>query len=122
MFDKIAGRHETQPALSRFLLYSNLYWLVQHYFSVRRLPYEGEKAAFARFETHEPRVLHLLGEVYMERDLQRRITLARELNDLVLSPAGGLWQNGEVLAFGTEARVDLQRAGRAEFAYLSGES
>ena len=122
VFDKIARRYKTQPTLSRFLLYSNLYWLVQHYFTVRRLPYKGEKAAFAYFEAHEPRVLNLLKEIYAEPDLSRQAELARELNERVLEPVGGLWQDGEVLAFGTEESVGLQRTGRTEFSYLFGES
>lgn len=121
MFDKIAGRHEAQPTLSQFLLYSNLYWLVQHYFTVRRLPYEGEKAAFAYLETHDPRVLQALEEIYEEQDWSRQVELARELNELVLEPVGGLWQDEEVLAFGTDEIVDLQAVGRAEFAYLFSE-
>ncbi len=104
--DSVAGRLDSHPILCRLVLESHLYWAIQHYFLVRRLPYHGEKAALHYLERHEPELWRDLGQFYAASDLPERLTLAEALGEHVLAPVGGLWRQDEVLTFGTRTADD----------------
>lgn len=117
--DKLRGRLEDNPVLCRLLLESNLYWLLENYFRVRRLPFPGEKAGLRHLERHEPEIWRDVLRFYAEDDLARRARIAEVLGERVLAPVGGLWREDEILTFGTGDSTgapvpdaDVQETGR----------
>ncbi|MFC1572526.1 hypothetical protein ACFL6M_02900 [Candidatus Eisenbacteria bacterium] len=120
VFDKVHGRTETSPLLCRFLVNADIYWLVQSYFEVRKLPYEGEKRALNHLQDKEPELYDLIESFYGTSDLARQIELMRTMTQIVLAPAGGMWANEELLAFGHDDSKDLQRRGADIFRNLFG--
>ena len=118
IFDKIKGRLGSGPLFCGFLLETNVYWLVQSYFRVRRLAYKGEKHAIQYLEHYEPEIIATLNAFYETADLAEKVALARVITDLVLEPVGGMWQDGELLAFGDEQSQALQAQGLRLFQSL----
>lgn len=117
--DKVRGRLATDPVLCRLLLESNVYWLVQHYFRVRRRHFPGEKAALRHLERHDTAIWQELGRFYDSTDLGERLAIAEELNRRILAPLGGPWRPGEVLTLAADkAAIGLQDAGRRYLAWL----
>jgi hypothetical protein len=72
------------------LLYclSDLWW---HYFLLRGLPQQGEKAQVRYLEQHDPAYLALFRRCLGEGDRQARFRLYSTLAALTVAPAGGLW-------------------------------
>jgi hypothetical protein len=64
ILDKVRGRFDTMPLLCLFLLGTDIYWLVQIYFRVRELPFEGEKRAIEYLQGHELEIYHDLAVFY----------------------------------------------------------
>ena len=119
--DSARGRLAADPIPCRLILEANLYWLVQNYFLVRRLPFRGEKAALRYLERHEPAIWRDIERFYATTDLGERLALAEALGERVLVPVGGLWQRDEVLAFGTAEATDrLQETGQRYLRALLG--
>lgn len=116
--DKIKGRIETMPLLCKFLLNTNIYWLVERYFDVRNLSFRGEKHALNYFKENEPDIYQGIQDFYSATSLQRQIEMSERLTDLVLKPVGGQWKDEEVLAFGNSETKDLQKKGRDLFQRL----
>ena len=115
VLDKVQGRLETMPLFCRFLLHTNIYWLVQNYFLVRGIPYQGEKWAIDYLQMHEPDIACHIIDFYATPDLAEQVTISRTLTAAILAPVGGAWQDNEVLAFGENAGEDLQQQGLAMF-------
>ena len=67
-------------------------WL--SYFRVRRLVWDGEKAAVRYFTQHDPTYLALFRTCLSEPDMQRKLNMYEELARLTLIPVGGLWPAG----------------------------
>lgn len=80
----------SQSAVDMRLLYSvaevNL-----HYFTVRRLPWRGEKPAIHYWQDHDPKYLACFHRFSAETDRHRRVELYEELATRALAPVGGLW-------------------------------
>jgi hypothetical protein len=121
VFDKIKGRLNTKPVFCRFLLSTNIHWLVETYFRVRGLVFKGENHAIDYLARHEPEIWEAVAEFYATHDLERQIEIARSISAQVLAPVGGMWRDDEALAFGDEDSEDLQEQGYAAFRRLFGE-
>lgn len=121
IFDKVKGRLETMPVFCRFLLSTNIYWLIETYFHVRGLVYKGEKHAIGYLQHHEPEIFETIAEFYATRDLERQVEIVYALTERVLVPVGGMWRNEEVLAFGDESSENLQGRGYEAFCKLFGK-
>ncbi len=68
-----------------------------HYFTVRRLPWRGEKPAIRYWTAHDPVYIDRLRQFFTETDLQTRADLYIELARLTLAPVGGLWERGSTV-------------------------
>lgn len=75
------------------LLYS-LDEVIAHYFTVRRLPRRGEKAAIRYLADRDPDYLDRLRRCLAEPDRRRKVQRYEELARLTLAPAGELWAAG----------------------------
>lgn len=78
-----------QAASLRFLY--SLMDLVSHYFTVRRIPWDGEKAAILYWESHDPGFWTRLQRTMDEPDLGRKRERYGELAQETLALVGGLW-------------------------------
>lgn len=65
--------------------------LIAAYFTVRRLPWLGEKAFVRYFQAHDPAYLDLFRRCVAEPDRARKAGLYARLAALTLAPLGGLW-------------------------------
>lgn len=83
----------SQEAVDLRLLYS-LIEVVAHYFTIRQLPWRGEKPAIRYLATHDPHYLDRLRQCLVEPDRQRKVALYEELARLTLAPVGELWTPG----------------------------
>jgi hypothetical protein len=78
------------------LLYS-LFEVAFHYFTIRRLPWRGEKPAVRHWTEHDPEFLDLLRRCLDAADRRQKADLYAALARRALAPAGGLQQNGATL-------------------------
>ena len=85
-----------QTSVDLRLLYS-VFEVVLHYFTVRGLPWRGEKPAVRHLEAHDPAYLDRLRECLAEPDRTRKVELYEELAQLTLAPVGGLWGGGQTV-------------------------
>lgn len=122
LLDKLRGRLESEPLLSRFLLGVNPYWLMENYFRVRHLPFKGEGHALRYWREHEPEIYQTLEAFYSATDIKEQYQLTERLTELVLAPVGGAWQQGEVLAFGDHESRDLSEQGKGVYRELFGSA
>lgn len=67
--------------------------VVAHYFTVRGLPWRGEKPAIRHLAAHDPGFLDRLRRCLAEPD-RRKVHHYEELARLALAPVGGLWPVG----------------------------
>ena len=104
------------------LLATNIYWLVQTYYRVRCIQYPGEKDALEHLQSEEPDLYADIQRFYASQDLQEMLKISERLTDVVLSPIGGQWREGELLAFGTtDSAAALQSKGYEMFQNLLDE-
>jgi hypothetical protein len=75
------------------LLYS-LSEVMTSYFVVRRLPWQGEKAAIRYWMEHDPVFLEMFQACLAELDRQRKVGLYEEVARLAVEPVGALWTYG----------------------------
>lgn len=68
-----------------------------HYFTVRQLPWRGEKSAIRHWAEHDPGYLSCLHRLFEENDRRRKVKMYEELADLALDPLGGVWKRGETV-------------------------
>ncbi len=83
----------SQIAVDLRLLYS-LFEVAARYFTVRRLPWRGEKAAVQYWSTRDPEYLYVLRQCLAEPDRRRKANLYEDLARRTLAPVGGLWEAG----------------------------
>jgi hypothetical protein len=121
VFDKIKGRLDTMPVFCRFLLCTDIYWLIETYFQVRNLVFKGEKHAIEYLQRHEPEIFEAVAKFYATHDLERQVQITRAISEQVLAPVGGLWRDDEIIVFGDEDSVGLQERGYEVFCELFGE-
>ncbi len=121
LLDKVRGRLTTAPLLCRVLLNSNLYWLLENYFRVRQRTFPGIQGALLALQQHEPQLYQQIEAFHATDQLAEQVRLTQAMTALVLAPIGGMWRQGEVLAFGDVARQDLRQQGKELFAHLFGD-
>ena len=93
-----------QQALDMRLLYS-VAEVFTGYFDLRRLSWEGEKAAIRYLAANDPEYLDLFQRCLAEADRARKAQLYEQLAALATAPASGLWQDGATaFNFKPEAR------------------
>lgn len=83
----------TQIAVDLRLLYS-VCEVAAGYFTVRRQPWRGEKAAVRYWSAYDPGYLGVLRQCLVEPDRQRKADLYEDLARRTLAPVGGLWESG----------------------------
>jgi hypothetical protein len=76
------------------MLATGLSGLGRAYFTVRNLPWEGEKAAVRYLQEHDPGFLAQLRDCFAEADRVRKLGLYEKLVEQAIAPAGDLWQPG----------------------------
>lgn len=118
VLNKIKGRLDTLPLLCRFLLNTNIYWLVETYFNIRNLPFRGEKHALNYLKESDPDIYQGIEDFYASTSLQQQVEISKRLTKLILEPVGGQWRDDEVLAFGDDETGDLQNKGKELFQEL----
>jgi len=65
--------------------------LLYSYFRVRKLPWEGDKAAVRYFMQRDPAYLALLQQFLREADLRRKFAAYEHLAEATLAPISALW-------------------------------
>ena len=85
-----------REAVDLRLLYS-LAEVVVHYFTVRRLPWRGEKPALHYLAAHDPSFLDHLRQCLAETDRRRKVERYEELARRTLAPVGGVWEAGTTM-------------------------
>ena len=68
-----------------------LFQVIAHYFTMRRLPWRGEKAAMRYLTEHDPGYFALLQRCFAELDLNRKIELYEKLAARTVAPVGNFW-------------------------------
>jgi predicted nucleotidyltransferase len=113
ILDKVKGRINKEPLLCEFLLNTNIYWLIQNYFRVRRIPYPGEKDALKRINIKDNNIHNKLEDFYSTKDLKKKFEISEELTELVLAPIRGPWRKGELLSLSRNKQGrDIQLKGK----------
>jgi hypothetical protein len=90
-----------------------------HYFTVRRLPWRGEKAAIRYLTEHDPDFLALLRRCLGEPDRRRKFAQYEDLARRTLAPVGKLWEPGTTVVapgLGFGAKGDDEASGGVESA------
>lgn len=110
-----------QEAVDWRLLYG-LTELQRHYFTVRRLPWRGEKRAVRYLAEHDPPFLALMRRCLAEQDRGRKVAQYEELACLVVAPVGELWAVGTTIVapgpgFGATKQPSEQVTVEAALAY-----
>jgi len=117
--DKVRHRLTSDPVFCQLLLASNVYWLLQNYFLIRQMPFNGERAALNWLKSSNAQVYNLIADFYGADDLHHQLAISETLSDLVFAPIGGLWREGEILALGLDDTIgDLQVKGKETFTLL----
>jgi hypothetical protein len=91
-----AGESVARTIVDMRLLYS-MAEVNLHYFTVRRIPWRGEKPAVHYWTQHDPEYLDNLHRYFEERDLRRRVALYEKLAALALAPVGPLWGRDDTM-------------------------
>lgn len=86
----------SQLAVDLRLLYS-VDEVKAHYFTVRRLPWRGEKLAIHYWTENDPVYRDRLGQFFAEIDRRKRVEIYVDLARLTLAPVGGLWESGSTI-------------------------
>jgi predicted nucleotidyltransferase len=76
------------------------------YFTVRRLPWRGEKAAIRYLSTNDPAFLDLFRTCLSESDRWRKVEMYEELARRAVAPVGELWAEDATAADGTPVTVE----------------
>lgn len=114
--DKVKGRLNDNPLFCEILLNTNIYWLIQNYFRVRRIPYPREKDALEWINTKDTKIHNKIEDFYRVKDLKKKLEISEELTELVLVPIGGPWRKGELLALSRNKQAsDIQLKGKNYF-------
>lgn len=80
-----------------FRLLYGLYDVVRAYFTVRDLPWRGEKEAIKYWTAHDPAYLADFRACLAETDRARKVASYEELAQRTLAPVGMLWQRGTAM-------------------------
>jgi hypothetical protein len=118
VLDKLKGRLLDDSTYSQFLLGTNVYWLIRSYFTLRGLPFPGEKRSPEYLRENEPAMSEHIDQFFDTLILERKLTLTRQLTEAILEPVGGAWQVGEILAFPRKARENINTLAADTFSSL----
>jgi len=98
--DKIRNNIECDYVTSAFILSTNIFWLIQNYFRVRLIPYQGEKKSIEWLKINDKIIYSCIKKFFKVNNLYTKIMITDELTNLILEPIGGPWKKGELLSFG----------------------
>jgi hypothetical protein len=101
ILDKTRERLESNPLLCEYLLTTNMRALLSAYYSLRKRPFPGPRAAFEMLPTEDPKFMGMIGDFFSANGLREKFCIAEELADYVLEPVGGTWKKDEILGWGT---------------------
>ena len=76
------------------------------YFTARRLPWRGEKAAIRYLSANDPTFLALFRACLAETDRSRKVEMYEELSRRSVAPVGELWAEDATAADGTPETVE----------------
>jgi len=114
-FEKLRAGRYASTTLGSYMVHQCVYWALPQYFEIRGLRYRGEKHALAYLRQNAPDLHEAFEQFYAAADFERQVHFARVIEETVLAPIGGLWQDGELIVFGHQAK------GRAVFRALLGD-
>jgi predicted nucleotidyltransferase len=84
-----------------------------NYFEVRRLQWQGEKAAINYLHRHDPGYLTLFHQFLREHDRRAKFALYEELAKQTVAPVGQLWQAAETIIMVDAEEVTPEMEGEA---------
>lgn len=113
VIDKVKKKADANPVLCRFLLNTDIYWLIMSFFSVRGMEYPGEKQALAYISEMETDIFNKLEQFYAAGDIEKKVKMVSDLTEMVLAPINGPLQEDEVVSFGSRKEPELQEKGRS---------
>ena len=100
------------PQLAELVVAGETYWVLHAYFQARGMDYPGPKQAVSYVRQHDPVIVEsLLASLRPDAD---RLRLLEEAAELALAPAGGVWKEGEVIAFGWEGSASPEAVAEAK--------
>ena len=88
------------------------------YFAIRRLRWEGEKAAVRYLREHDPAFLELFRQCLAEQDRHARFALYEQLCREATAPAGGLWASEPTSAHLRDPETATPEAHAAATAFI----
>ena len=74
-----------------FRLHYSLTQVLWDYFIVRRIPWQGEKKAFAYWREHDPKYLALFEAYHATTNRHEKFAIYTEMAEQTLKPLGGMW-------------------------------
>ena len=74
-----------------FRLHYSLTQVLWDYFIVRRIPWQGEKKAFAYWREHDPKYLALFEAYHATTNRHEKFAIYTEMAEQTLKPIGGMW-------------------------------
>ena len=86
--------------LADLVVAGEIYWVLHAYFQARGLDYPGPEHAVTHVRQHDPEIVEKL--LLALRPGAERLRLLEEAAELALEPVGGIWKEGEIVAFGWE--------------------
>jgi predicted nucleotidyltransferase len=90
-----ASEDATSRAAAQVRLLWSVFQVFAHYFTIREIPWRGEKEAINYLTSNDPAFLDLLNQCIDEHDIQHKAFLYEELAKMTLAPVGGLWTSGQ---------------------------
>ena len=88
------------------------------YFAIRRMQWEGEKAAIRYLREHDPAFLELFRQCLAEQDRRAKFALHEQLCQQATAPAGGLWASKPTSAHLRDPRTATPKAHAAATAFV----
>lgn len=97
VFDKVRHRLQSEPTYCRFLLATNMFWLLEFYMSLHALKKADYRMALEHLRAGDPQAWSDWERFYTTHDPAEMLALAEPLADRLLAPIGGLWREDEVI-------------------------
>jgi predicted nucleotidyltransferase len=73
---------------------SDLFW---SYFTLRKMPWRGEKEAIHYLQTHDPEYLAIFNQFISESERHAKFALYEQLAVRTVAPVGTLWRDGDAV-------------------------
>jgi hypothetical protein len=100
------------PELADLVVAGETYWVLHAYFLARGMPYPGPEPAVTYAREHDPGLVEKLHAALTPGE--DRLRLLEEAAELALAPVGGVWKEGEVIAFGWEGSPSADEVEQAK--------